>query len=227
MSPPTDARGLGRTLTGIMLVAAPALFLLATVVSPDTDSSNKRIELARIAAHKSAYLAGALLFFLGGLALIGAGIGLTHLFAGQRLGQAAGVMLSFGGAASVAFYAFTTVEYEMVNQPGLDRAQMARLVDKASNAASGLPIFVLFIAGLVLGMLVLAVAAWRSRIVPRWAALVIAVSGPLAFVSNGKALGIVSTAVVLVGLGSIGVELLLMPRSREPGRVAESPGYAS
>jgi hypothetical protein len=227
MSTTPDSRALGRTLTGLLLIAAPTLFLLGAIVTPDSDRDNKVTELTRIAAHKSTYLLGGLLFLLGGVALIGAGVGLTHLFAGHRLGQVAGVLFTLGGAATVGFYAFTTVEYEMVNQSGLDRAQMARLVDKASNAGSGLPIVVVFLLGVVIGAIVLAIAVWRSRLAPRWVALVLAVSGPLSFAANGKAFGIVSTVVVLMGFGSLGLHTLRMPRARDPEKMASSPQYAS
>jgi uncharacterized protein DUF4386 len=208
----SDARNFGRTLTGLLLIAAPVLILLGGIVQPDADSSNKVTELSKIAAHKGAYLTGALLFFLGGVLLIGGAIGLIHMFRGRRvtLGQVAGALLALGGTAMVGFYAFTSVEYEAATQAGLDRAQMALLVDKAQNAASGAPILVLFALGVVIGFIVLGVAAWRTRVVPRWMAALTVIAGPVVFASNGKAGGIVSSAVVLVVLGSLGLAALRM-----------------
>jgi Domain of unknown function (DUF4386) len=229
----SDGRNFGRTLAGLCLIAGPALLLIAQIVSPDVDNDNKVKELADVAAHKSAYIGGAALFLVGGLFLLGAAVGVMHVFRGRKvgLGQLAGGLLLLGSAATVAFYAFTTVEYEMVNQTGLDRAQMAKLLDKANEATSGAPIFLLFIVGIVLGLILLGIAAWRRRIVPRWAAVLMVVSGPLAFASESKAIGIVTFAVLIVALGSLGLALLRMtdeewdaPRDTLGKPPADAPG---
>jgi hypothetical protein len=47
----SDGRNFGRTLTGLCLIAAPVLLLIAAIVSPDVDDDNKAKELANIAAH--------------------------------------------------------------------------------------------------------------------------------------------------------------------------------
>jgi uncharacterized protein DUF4386 len=208
----SDSRNFGRTLTGLLLIAAPVLLLLGDIVQPATDSGNKATELSRVAAHKSAYIIGGLLFFLGGVLLIGAAIGLIHMFRGRRvtLGQVAGALMVLAGAATVGFYAFTTVEYEMVNQPGLDRAQMAQLLDKAQSAASGIPVIVLFALGVVVGLVILGIAGWRTGIVPRWVAALTVIAGPLVFATSDKVGGIVSSVVVLVVLGSLGLVALRM-----------------
>ena len=234
----SDARNFGRTFTGLALIAGPLVFLIAQIVSPDVDNDNKLTELNDIAAHKGTYLFGGILFLLGGAILLGASIGLIHLFRDRRvtLGQVAAVLLALGSAATFAFYTFVVVEYEMVNQPGLDRAQMAKFLHESNEAASGLPIFILFIVGIVIGLILLAIAAWRRRVVPPRAALVILVGGVIAFFSQSKALGIVDFVILLVGLGWLGTAVLSTsddqwdgPRGAEapPGAAAVEPGPAS
>jgi hypothetical protein len=124
----------------------------------------------------------------------------------------------------VGFYAFTTVEYEMVNQTGLDRAQMAKLVDKADGATSSVPIIILFPVGVVLGLVLLAVATWRSNRLPTWAAPVLAATAILGFLQNSKGLGIVTFVLLLVGLGAIASKLLGMSDEEwDPPRDAVPP----
>jgi hypothetical protein len=209
----SDARNFGRTATGLALIGGPLLFLIASIVSPDTDHKNKLRELAAVSAHKGTYLLSLYIWLLGTILLMGAAVGLIRMFRGRggvALGQVAGVLLLFGTAVFFAFFAFGTVEYEMVNHKGIDRGAMATLLHKADNASSGLPLFVLFLAGVVLGVILLGIAAWRTRIVPRWAAVLIGLSGPLGFFSNGKVGSIVSGAILLVALGSLGWRALTM-----------------
>jgi hypothetical protein len=208
----SDARNFGRTLTGLLLIAGPLVMLVAQIFAPDIDDDDKVKELAGIAAHTTAYVASGLAFLLGSLCLLGGAIGVIHLFRGRRvgLGQIAGGMLVLGACAPVAFYTYGIIEYEMATLSGLDRAQMALLLHKADATAVQLPVFLLFVVGLVLGLILLGIAAWRRRIVPRWAAVTLLISGPLAFASNGQVLSIVSFAVLTTGLGSLGWAALQM-----------------
>lgn len=208
----SDARNFGRTLTGLLLIAGPLLMLIAQIAAPDTDNDDKAKELASIAAHKGAYAATALAFLLGSLCILGGAIGLIHLFRGRGvgLGQVAASLLVLGACAPVAFYTFSALEYEMATRAGLDRAQMAVLLHKADSMSLQLPIFVMFLAGIVVGLVLLGIAAWRRGVVPRWAAVMILIAGPLSFGSDGKALEIVSFVVLAVGLGSLGWAALQM-----------------
>jgi hypothetical protein len=179
----SDARNFGRTLTGLALIAGPALMLVASIVTPNTDNDNKLKELNSVAAHKSAYLWGNVLFLLGTLILLAASVGIIHLFRNRRvtLGQIAGGLLLVGTAVTTAFYAFSIVEYEMVNQPGLNRVELAKYLHEANNTASALPLFILFIVGIVIGLILLAIAAWRGKLIPIWAAILIFLGGLIAF----------------------------------------------
>jgi hypothetical protein len=208
----SDARNFGRTLTGLTLIAGPLLYLLGQIVSPDVDDDNKVKELANVAAHKGSYLTGALLFFVGALVTIASMIGVIHLFRSRRvsLGQVAATLVLIGNTAIVGFYAFSTVEYEMVNQSGLDRTEMAKLLDKADGSASGAAFFILFLVGIVLGLLLLALAMWRRKVAPPWAAAAIVATAVVGFLGNSKALGIASFALLLVGFGGLALRVLGM-----------------
>jgi drug/metabolite transporter (DMT)-like permease len=225
----SDGRNFGRTLTGLALIVGPLVMLVSAIISPDTDNDNKLKELNSVAAHKSAYIVSAVLFLLGSLILIAASVGIIHLFRGRRvtLGQIAGSLLLLGTAVTTAFYAFTIVEYEMVNRPGLDRAQMAKYLDKANNTTSGLPLFILFILGLVLGLILLAIAARRAKLIPTWAAILIVVGGLFAFFGQSTAANIIDNVLLLIPFVILGRAVLSMsdeewdaprePAPRQPG----------
>jgi hypothetical protein len=208
----SDARNFGRTFTGLLLIAGPLLMLLAQIAAPDIDNDDKARELASLAANKGAFAATAIVFLIGALCILGGAIGLIHLFRGRRvgLGQVAASLLVLGATASAGWYTFMALEYEMATLAGLDRAQMAQFLHKVDNVSLELPLLLMSLAGLVVGLVLLGIAAWRRGVVPRWAAAIIVVAGPLNFFSEGKALEIVSFAVLLVGLGSLGWAALQM-----------------
>jgi hypothetical protein len=208
----SDARNFGRTFTGLLLIAGPLLMLLAQIAQPNADDDDKAKELANIAAHKGAYAAAAIVFLIGALFILGGAIGLIHLFRGRRvgLGQVAASLLVLGASAMAGWYTFMALEYEMATQAGIDRTQMALFLHKVDNVSLEIPLLVMSLAGLVVGLVLLGIAAWRRGVVPRWAAAIIVVAGPLNFFSEGKALEIVAFAVLLAGLGSLGWAALQM-----------------
>jgi Domain of unknown function (DUF4386) len=209
----SDSRNFGRTLAGLAFIVGPTLMLVGSIVSPDTDNSNKLKELNKVAAHKSAYIIGAVLFLLGTLVLLAASVGIIHLFRARRvtLGQIAGSLLLVGTAVTISFYAFTVAEYEMVNQPGLNRAALATYLHKSEMTSAGAPIFVLFLLGIVLGLILLAIALWRSDLIPKWAAALILVGGILTFAGGqNKAVGIISSVFLLIPFVLLGRTVLGM-----------------
>ncbi|MDX6675466.1 MAG: hypothetical protein QOH11_2884 [Solirubrobacteraceae bacterium] len=232
----SDARNFGRTLTGLALIAGPVLMLVSGIITPNTDNDNKLKELNSVAAHKSAYLWGSVLFLLGTLTLLAASVGIIHLFRNRRvtLGQIAGSLLLVGTAVTTAFYAFTVVEYEMVNQPGLNRAELAKYLHAANNTAAGAPLFILFLLGIVLGLILLAIAAWRGKLIPIWAAILIFLGGLIAFFGGqDQAASIINSVLILIPFAVLARAVLSMsdeewdaPRGRPTEPVAP-PATAS
>lgn len=207
----TDSHNRAKTALGICLIVGPLMLLVSALISPDTDRSNKLKELAAIAAHKSTYVLGGVLFMVGSLVLLGAAIGLIRLFRGSKLGQTAGWLLAIGSTVPVGWYALGFAEYQMATLKGVDRVAMANLLHKADSAAGLAPLIVMFVVGIVVGSILLAIAARRQRIVPLWVSIAIGVSGILGFVSNNnQALSIVDFAVLLVGLGMLGWTVIKM-----------------
>lgn len=209
----SDARNFGRTLTGLALIVGPLVMLVASIISPNADNENKLKELNSVAAHKSAYLWGSVLFLVGTLILLAASVGIIHLFrnGGVTLGQIAGSLLLVGTAVTTAFYAFSILEYEMVNQPGLNRAELAKYLHEANNTAAAAPLFILFLLGIVLGLILLAIAAWRRGLIPIWAAILIFIGGLVGFFGGqDQTASIINSVLLLIPFVMLGRTVLIM-----------------
>jgi hypothetical protein len=210
----SDGRNFARTFTGLALIVGPLLLLIAQIVSPDTDegssAADKLKELGDVAANKGTFLTGGILFLFGGLILAAGAVGLIHYFRGRKvtLGQIASALVAMGAVASMTFFSFGVVEYEMVNHSDLQPAQMAQLLHATDSPSSGAPVFFMFLIGVVIGLILLGIACWRRRAVPIWASVLILISGPLAFAETGKAFGIVVFAILTAGLGMLGLAVL-------------------
>jgi hypothetical protein len=209
----SDARNFGRTLTGLCLIGAPLALLAAAIIGPEyVDNDNKLAELQSIAVHHRRFALAIVLFFAAAVLIILAGIGLVRLFRGVRvtLGQTAGALLTLGGAATFGFYANSAIEYEMTRHD-LNRVQMAKLADQFQDSAALAPVWVLFLIGIVLGTILLAIAAYRRGLIPIWAAVAIVASSVLGFFGDeSKPAEIAGFAVLLVGFGALGLAVLRM-----------------
>jgi hypothetical protein len=209
----SDARNFGRTLTGLLLIVAPAVLLVSSAISPNTDHDNKVQELNAVAAHKGSYLLSGILFLVGGLLVIAMGIGIMRLFRGDggvTAGQVAGALLVLGGTVTMAWYAFGVMEYEMVNEKGLDRQAMATFLHKSNDAAPLAVLFILFLLGIVIGTIVLAIANWRTRVAPVWVSVAIVLGGVIGAFGSGKGIEIATFVVLFAGLAALGTRVLAM-----------------
>lgn len=235
----SDSRNFGRTLTGLLLFVAPAVMLIASAIAPNTDHKNKIQELNAIAAHKGTYLLSGVLFLIGGLLILAMGIGIMRLFRGDggvTAGQVSGALLVLGGTVPMAWYALGIAEYEMATRSGLDKQALATFLHKADNAGGLVPIFILFLIGVIIGTILLAIANWRTRFAPVWASVAILVGGVVGALGDSKAISVITFAILLAGLGAIGARVLAMsdaewdsPRPRYRGKVVapEAPAPAA
>jgi hypothetical protein len=106
-----------------------------------------------------------------------------------------------GTCGGTGFYVFGAIEYQMATTPGFSRPELARFIDASEEASILLPILILFLVGIVIGLIVLGIAAWRRGLIPIWGGLLIVAAGVLAFLSESGVLSVVSFVVLLAGLG--------------------------
>jgi Domain of unknown function (DUF4386) len=210
----SDGRNFARTFTGLALIVGPLLLLIAQIVSPDIDhgdsTADKVKELADVASNKGRFLTGGILFIFAGLITAGGAIGLIHFLRGRRvtLGQVGAALVAMGAALSTGFYLLGVMEYEMVNHSYLNKVQMAALLHATATPNSGAPYFLLFIIGVVIGLILLGIACWRKGVVPVWASVLIIAAGVLSFFGDSYVVSILGFAVLTAGLGTLGMTVL-------------------
>ena len=207
----SDERNFTRTLAGLSLIVAPLLLLLGNLIDPG--GSDKAAErLTEIADNEARYVAAGYLLLVGAWAFVPGLIGLWRLLGGARvtLGQVGAGLVLIGVVTTIAFFGFGVYEYEAA-QPGLDRAQMARLADNVEEPAGiAIPLLIVFLVGMVIGSLIVAWSLWRRRAVPPWSPAAIVVGSILNFFADNAVVSAIAFALLLVGFGWVGLRLLSM-----------------
>jgi len=232
-----------RKFLASFLLIGPALWIVASLIGPNTDHSDKHNttanqlkDLNSIAAHKSAYLAAGTIFLVGAILFLIATYGIVHVYRGRKLGigQVAGGLLAVGSAVFFAWYAFGLTQYEMVTHSQLtaERAIFAHFNQLANSPSAGAPLFFASLVGVILGSILLGIAAIRRRNVPLWSGVLLIVSGPATWFTNGQVASTIAQVVLLVALAPLALLIWRMsdeewdaPREiagqRKPKPVAE------
>lgn len=171
--PTRDLRRLRRRATAFCLVGGPAAMLAVSVLIPSESDSAQPYYQAFMAheGQAQAEMAAAVLVFLLMPFLV---LGLYRLSAGR-----APILAGIGGVLSLVGWAAVSVNivtdalmYELASHQMGPRAW-----DLVSNHALAVNMLLLiFVAGHVIGMALLAFALWRSRAVPAWVAGTLLVS---------------------------------------------------
>lgn len=173
-----------RTLAAAGLVAGALSFTAADLVRRLVEPADPTsVTLAGTAGqHTGAWLTAGLLsalipfLVLPGLAVLVA----TVHGRGARVVRVGAVLLGAGSIAATVHASGYFGTYDVLARSGVDPAAV-RAVDVASEASPFfVPFIVLFMAGMLLGPIVLAAGMRRARLVPVWAplaALVFAVAG--------------------------------------------------
>jgi hypothetical protein len=206
----SDSRNFARTLCGLSLIATPLLLLVGVLLGPDlSDDAAER--LVEIEEDKSLFAASAVLFLVAPWVFIPGMVGLIHLLRSRsvNIGQVAAALLLLGALATTVFYGVSGYEYQAATA-GFDTPRVADLMDAVDDSDFFIPIFVVFLVGVVLGGIVLGISLWRRGVVPIWAGLAISVSALVGFIADSKAVSAIGFALLLVGLGATGLRVLSM-----------------
>jgi hypothetical protein len=203
-----------RRAVAVAMFLAPLLGIVSAVASPELKSS-AGAKLAEIASHSDRWYLYALFVTASMWLFVPAVVGLTGMVSGRapRLGLLGGGLALLGALVATGD-ATTELMYWQMGAPGADRAQMAALADRYENAVGTSLVFTVGGLALVVGLAILAVALWRLRIAPAWAAAglpVGAIVNIVGFAANSNAVVIVSNVVLLAAFGWIGRLLLAEP----------------
>lgn len=192
----------------VSLLAAPICFIVQGLAGP-AGSEDTGTELGQIAANTSGAQVAVIAGVVGTVLLVPALLTLTGLVAGRYrvFGDIAGGIAIAGAVGFAVLWGVDIVQLALVNS----HADTSQAVAAWSALNSSVPMaitLVLYIGGLSLGVVLLAVGLWGSRAVPRWATVPV-----LAFVvANAADLPTaVAAGILLIGFGGIAVSLLRRP----------------
>src|SRR3954451_8690995 len=201
-----------RRLHAFCLFLAPVLVIGSELLAPTLSESGTKT-LTTVESD----LTGLRLWIWGGITaaalLVASAMALLRLAPrrGRTLGMV-GASLTTVGALGYAGH--QAMYLQLPAMLGGDRTEMARLYERGSQLPSvGILIFFVFLVPLFLGLLLLGIAARRAHNAPAWPAVVLGLAFLPGFLPIPFDAGLVSFALLLVGLWAYGVAVLQAPEA--------------
>jgi hypothetical protein len=199
-----------RTLAVLVAIPMAALAIeVALVPLPVRGTVTEGI--AGMAAHPGRAQAALWLALLFGLTVLPAtmAVAWTTRRGAPRLTLAAGVLLLL---ALTAMLPDTDLAAVVAADRGLDPAKVSA-IDAAVWAHPVVGInTLLFLIGQAVGLVLLGIALWRARVVPHWAAILVAVSGPAHLLApGGNTGGAIAWGMTAIGYAAVSVALWRTP----------------
>ena len=210
-----DSQRVPTRLFAYAMIAAPVLFLVSDIVTSGINDDSQSKLLTNVANDQARHYLGNLIGILGAVCLVVAVLGVALLVKSKRrrLGTIAGGVSLFGALFLPGMWLMGT---NLEHMAATDRARglLAGFLDRADDSTVLALSWVIPFGLLMLGLIALAVGLFNSRLVPRWIPVVLALGIVVTFVSEDGAASYVSSALMIAGLGGLGVEMLRA--SREP-----------
>jgi hypothetical protein len=215
----TGRRSPTRWLAAIVIPIGPAAVALLRYLLPYNTTDDTATIVAKVIADPGRQSMVLWLGFLAALTLVPGAFWVATLTRRQapRLTMVA-LLLLVPGYLSLAWMTASDLLIWTGAQAGLDQATLTRLADTVhptTSIAEGL-----FVAGHVLGTVLLGLAMWASTAIPRWAATVTIISQPLHFVAAvflaNHPLDLAAWTMQAVGFAAAAYLLATGSRSRGP-----------
>jgi len=211
----SDAAQFRRVAAGLCLVAAPLLFAVAEIATPQP-SGGAAVQLASFAQHRHLLVAGVLGGLASSMCFIPALFGLLHKIRNRGVVYAhlAAALIIYGLVTQDAVFGIN-VMFWVMTRPGMNHAAMVNLLnglEQHGSAVAAAPLLAghyLFAVGVVL----LGAAVWRARLAPRWAGIPVALwpVSDVALSSAGDTASLVSDAIAVAGFAALGWRMLTTP----------------
>jgi hypothetical protein len=201
----TTASPPARRLLALAMGAAPILLLAGTAVLPSAIGGQhgagraKALHVLRTVAPDRARLPVGLVLVIAGLALLtAAAFGLSWLARGSRLSVTGAALVLIGAPMGAAANAVTALVAYRLTDPHLSQSSAVD-VYAGTPGAAGAVVFLLYLLVLP-GMILLAIAAWRSRALTWWQAALIGVGVLLGLVAGEGPTGALFSLPLCAGL---------------------------
>lgn len=182
----SDSRSFGRRLAAIGLVLGPLLFLLDTAIDPAW-AEDDATYLAEVAGNEVTYTLAELASTVGALLLIAGMLGVMRLLRGPRLslGQIAAGVVTVGLIGLTSSFAFSVFDLAMADFE--DRPVMVDLRTELEHSDAYRAYWLVFFRGATVGGLIfLAVAIARRRVVHPWSPAGVVVAALLWSLGGGE-----------------------------------------
>jgi putative effector of murein hydrolase LrgA (UPF0299 family) len=172
----SDSRNFSRTLAAVGLVAGPLLFFLDTLIDPAW-AEDDAAYLAEIAANRTTNITAEVVATVGSLIFIPGIVGVMRLTRGPHvtLGQLASGLVAIGLIGATGGLAFNAVDVTMADFDNREAMVAFRGELEGSGVVAAYWLS-FFFGGFVLGMILLAIALLRGRIVPVWSPIMLVVA---------------------------------------------------
>ena len=206
-APPGSAR-LARITSGLCLAGAGAIIFAGNLATPWVGSSATAATMRAYLAHPMQAQVAAVLLHFGYLLLVPAAFTLARLARrGARRLSYAGLVLSVLGAGLSGLLVADFFELGVAQHLPLNTA--VRVYDATSQYGLGAGLIARTTTlGAVIGLVLLASAAWRARWVSWWPAAVILAGWVVAFASETLLLAGVGAGLVFVGMALLAMRVL-------------------
>ena len=201
---------LPRTTMGLAMLLAPAAGLVAACAQPALRDTTDA-EITAIAAQPGRFYVYAISILISGYLLVPAFLGVMALLRERapRWTALAGGLTVAGLLIAVGDGAVELVYWQM-GAPGADHAQMVALADRYETAPGSSLIYTIGGLASLIGVLLITGALWRTRVVPRWAAvglLLGSVAQIVGFAVANQPLLIASYVVLFAGFAPMALRL--------------------
>ena len=223
----SDAHHFRKMVAGFCMVMAPLFALVGLVIHPAV-KTDEAAQIAQVAAHTDAWYTAHLFLFIAVILAVPAVLGLMHMLREREVvyGHTGG---AFGLIGLMSLAGIIGIEMVVWQMAGGNSAEMAGLLDRVTSATGVMIPF--FFGSLLFGLAFVAfgVGLYRAHAVASWMAFCIAAGGLLFDVGNAASnltIGIVGTAVLLVGLGAIG-RMVLKETDEAWERTPDYPGMTA
>lgn len=203
----SDSQHLRKTVAGLSMVLGPLLLLVAFVASPRLETE-AAAQLRVAAEHVDRFYVVNLIAMIGVALMVPAVLGLMHMVRERRPAHGAigGGLSVLGLLATMVSFGIAFAIWRMAGD-GVQAGDVALLDSLMDAAGIVIPVNVVGFLGAI-GFAVLMLGMYRARVVDWWMALCAAagvVLINLAFPLGMLALAILGGALLLAGLGTIGV----------------------
>jgi len=204
-----------RNGAAVALIAAPLLAVASRFVYRPTSGNQPAKLLTALHDGHGRALLGTVLFVASGLPFAIAALGIGHMLRGRfpKLSSIGASLAVLGAFSDSIASAFTIVYVQMSRDPAHTTAYAA--VIKQADKIEGL-FSILGILGTVVGLLLLSIGLFRSRIGHRWVGPLLWAFLLLEFIGSGTSasIGLASVTLALIAYWALAATVFQSPRSQ-------------